>query len=92
MRRTSAAANLKDETALGVHTDAIRSVAFSACGRWMATGGDDKLFKLWECASWTCKWTMCAIFEQHDAMGVADACCEPTPPATASSTKDGAVF
>ena len=42
------------------HNDTIRAVAFSPCGVWMATGGDDKTVKLWECASWGCKWTLCA--------------------------------
>src|SRR5262249_3559561 len=33
---------------LGMHTEAVRSVAFSADGKTLASGSDDQTIKLWD--------------------------------------------
>lgn len=37
-----------------------RALAFSRCGRFLATGGDDKMTRLWSCEGWKCLKTLCA--------------------------------
>ncbi|GBG75282.1 hypothetical protein CBR_g19915 [Chara braunii] len=37
------------------HGDSIRACAFHPSGRFFASGGDDKLLKLWDTATWQCR-------------------------------------
>ncbi|KAG0081775.1 hypothetical protein BGZ90_004820 [Linnemannia elongata] len=46
----------KPDVKLEGHTDDVSSVAFSACGKWILSGSDDKTARLWsgEVDSWSC--------------------------------------
>ncbi|GAQ84245.1 WD repeat containing protein [Klebsormidium nitens] len=55
---TGEALLLSDATIPRRHREAIRAIAFHPSGALFASGGDDKLVKVWDTATWTCRKTV----------------------------------
>lgn len=56
--RTGEALPLSDATSPRRHREAIRAIAFHPSGSLFASAGDDKLVKVWDSATWTCRKTL----------------------------------
>ena len=43
---------------LKAHSDAVRAVAWSPCGQWLASGGGDKMVNVYDAKTFEVKWPL----------------------------------